>query len=82
MPSFELSSHARDMLKERKITEEWLWRTIRSADKSEKQVEDNNWHYTKAIPEKDNRVLHVIVNQEVVPYRVVTLFFDRRLRKK
>jgi hypothetical protein len=41
MPSFVLSSHARDMLRERNIAEEWLWRTIQSADKSEKQIEDN-----------------------------------------
>jgi len=81
MPDFELSLHAKYMLKERGIPEEWVWRTIESADKSELDTEDNNWHYTKAIVEKENRVLRVVVNQGVNPYRIVTVFFDRRLRK-
>jgi len=70
------------MLKEREIPEEWVFLTINSPDKSEKRVEDNNWHYTKSIPEKENRVLRVVVNQEVTAYRVVTVFFDRRLRRR
>ncbi len=39
-------------------------------------------HYTKAIREKDRRVLHIVVNVNVQPNRIVTLFFDRRLGKK
>ena len=76
------SVHARDMLKEREISEEWVILTINSPDKSEKRAEDNNWHYTKSIPERENRILRVVVNQEVNPYRVVTVFFDRRLRRR
>jgi hypothetical protein len=82
MPNIEISSHAQDMLRERDIPEEWVWQTVNSADQSEFHVEDGNWHYTKAIREKDNRILRVVVNQNASPYRVVTIFFDRRLRKK
>ena len=76
------SKHARDMLEERHIREEWVLLTLSSPDKSEKRNEDNSWHYTKSIPEKGNRVLRVVINQEVMPYRVVTVFFDRRLRRR
>ena len=81
MQDIELSSHAKDMLSEREIPEEWIWRTINSADRTE-MGRDNNTHYLKAIPEKDSRILRVVVNTHVKPNRVVTIFFDRRLRRK
>jgi len=31
---------------------------------------------------KEGRILHVIVNPSVQPNRIITVFFDRRLRKK
>ena len=43
---------------------------------------DNAPHYTKRIHERDGRVLRVVVNADVQPNRVVTVFFDRRLRQK
>ena len=39
-------------------------------------------HYTKRIRERDGRVLRVIVNADLQPNRVVTVFFDRRLWQK
>jgi predicted esterase YcpF (UPF0227 family) len=36
--------------------------------------------FAKAIAEKENRVLHVVVNPAVSPQRIVTVFFDRRLK--
>jgi hypothetical protein len=62
MPDIELSFHAQDMLKERNISVEWVWETVHSANQNEFHVEDGNWHYTKAIREKDNRILCVVVN--------------------
>jgi hypothetical protein len=82
MPDIELSSHTRDMLIERDIREEWVWRTIDSPDSKRWHVEDGNMHYTKDIKERDGRVLHVVVNTNVWPNRIVTVFFDRRLRKQ
>lgn len=81
MLDVELSSHAKDMLLERDILEEWVWRAIRTPDQKEIGI-DNNTHYLKAIPEKENRILRVVVNPHVKPNRVVTVFFDRRLRRK
>jgi hypothetical protein len=81
MVDFELSTHARDMLRERNIPEEWVWRTLDNPD-NKRLGADQNTHYTKAIIEYDMRILRVVVNQNALPYRIVTIFFDRRLSKK
>ncbi len=78
---FELSAHTQDMLKERSIPEEWVWRTIDKPD-WENMGEDNNTHYFKGIPEHEGRILHVVVNPHVSPRKVVTVFFDRRARRQ
>ena len=69
------------MVTERKILEDWVWQTIDSPDREEIGP-DNNTHYLKAIKEREGRVLRVIINQNVEPNRVVTVFFDRRLGRK
>lgn len=81
MPDFELSAHTKYMLEERSITEEWVWRTLDTPDRKHRG-DDGNMHYTKTIRERDGRVLHVVVNADVQPNRVVTVFFDRRLGQK
>lgn len=53
----KLSLHAQDMLKERNIPEEWVWRTIREPD-WQNVGKDNNVHYFKRIFEYENRILH------------------------
>ncbi|MBU1299831.1 MAG: DUF4258 domain-containing protein [Bacteroidetes bacterium] len=69
------------MLKEREISEEWLWRTVNHPD-WQIVKEDDNVHYFKCIPENRERILHVVVNPNVSPQKVVTVFFDRRERKQ
>ncbi len=69
------------MLIERNIPEEWVWRTIKNSD-WEKPGEDNNIHYFKIISEHGGRILHVVVNPNVSPQKVVTVFFDRRARRQ
>ncbi|MCL4272984.1 MAG: DUF4258 domain-containing protein [Anaerolineales bacterium] len=81
MTDFTFTKHALDMLEERGISEDWVWRTINESDEKFTS-EDGNLHFTKAIAERENRVLHVVVNPAVSPKRIVTLFFDRRLRSK
>jgi len=34
--------------------------------------DDGNMHYTKAILENENRILHVVVNLNIQPHCVVT----------
>lgn len=78
MVDFEFSQHARAMLQERNIAEEWVWRVIATGKRQ--AGADGNVHYTKRIRERDSRVLRVVINPNVSPQRIVTLFFDRRLR--
>jgi hypothetical protein len=80
MPDYEFSEHARDMLRERNIREEWVWRTIQTPS-SKTRGKDGNMHYTKPIREREGRILRVVINTYVSPQRIVTLFFDRRLTK-
>ncbi|MBE2223943.1 MAG: DUF4258 domain-containing protein [Anaerolineae bacterium] len=80
MPEFEFSTHAIDMLRERKINIEWVWRTLQTPS-SKKKGKDGNMHYIKPIKERDGLVLRVVINPYVDPQRIVTVFFDRRLHK-
>ena len=80
MPEFAFTVHARAMLTERKIPEDWIWRALNQPDETH-MGEDGNMHYTKAIQERDGRILHVVVNPKFQPNRIVTLFFDRRLTR-
>ena len=81
MPDIDLSSHARDMLIEREIDDEWVLRVMREPDLVF-LGDDGHPHFAKAITERDGRALHVVVNQDVRPMRIVTRFFYRRLRKQ
>ena len=69
------------MLKERSIPEEWVWRTIGEPD-WKNTGKDNNIHYFKSIAEYETRILHVVVNPNVSPQKIVSIFFDRRERTK
>ena len=81
MTDYVFTKHAADMMEERTISESWVWRVINESENTY-TGEDGNLHFTKAIAERDNRILHVVVNPSVSPKRVITLFFDRRLRSK
>ena len=78
MADIEFSKHARDVMRERKIPEEWVRRTIASPDQAETPP-DGTIHYIKAISEHGGRFLRVVMNPAVTPMRVVRVFFDRRL---
>lgn len=77
----EFSKHAIAMLIERNIREEWIWRTIDNFDNKETGPDDNI-HYLKVTDENEGRILRVVVNSNIEPHRIVTVFFDRRLQRK
>jgi hypothetical protein len=81
MPDLEFSKHAKHILTRRKILEEWVWRVINTPDKK-RRGDDNNMHFIKTIREREGRILHVVINTDVHPNRIVTVFFDRRLGKR
>ena len=80
MEDMQISQHAQEMLQKREIPEEWMWQTINDPDKASIE-HDDNMHYIKAIAEYGGRYLRVVVNPNVQPNRIVTLF-DRRLGGK
>ena len=70
------------MLK-RKIDAAWIERALvapewREADASKRDL----MHAFVRIAERNNRVLRVVYNASVHPVRVITVYFDRRLRGK
>ncbi len=81
MRDIELTKHAKEMLQEREIPEEWMWRALGNPDIIEEK-EDGTVHYVKKIPEHGGRFLRVVVNPHTYPQRIITLFFDRRLKRR
>ncbi len=77
---FEFSKHAKAMIKERNITEEWVWNALLAPMYKDFRP-DNNIHYFKSIPKQDGKVLHVVVTPNTKPPKFVTAFFDRRRKK-
>ena len=75
----EFTLHARRMLKERRIAEEWVMQTLSHPARTE-QREDGTVHHLKAIPEHGGRMLRVVTNPKSDPPQIVTVFFDRRAK--
>jgi len=69
------------MLKERGIALEWVMRVIEEPARTERK-EDGTVHYLKPIPEREERVLRVVTRGEEKSAIVITVFFDRRERRK
>jgi hypothetical protein len=67
------------MMHERLIQEDWVYNTVNDPDMTEEKRNDEK-HYLKQIPPNGGKFLRVIVNPSVSPPRVITAFFDRRLR--
>ncbi len=72
------TAHARTMMHERMIQEDWVNSTVDFPDTMEEKRDDER-HYLKRIPQNGMRVLRVIVNPTTTPPRVITMFFDRRV---
>ena len=71
--------HAKNMMRERLIQEEWIISTVQNPDMTELKRDDEK-HYVKQIPQNQGKFLRVIVNPSVTPPRVITVFFDRRVQ--
>ena len=73
--------HALGVMAERMIPGELVERTVgapelRTHDPNDPEVE----RFFRRVPERGDRVLRVAVNTRVVPWRVVSVFFDRAMR--
>ena len=80
---FTLTAHAQTVIVERTIDPEWIERVLANPVRIEGSPDDHTLQYAMGrIPEYGNRVLRVVYNGSVDPVRVVTVYFDRKLRNK
>jgi hypothetical protein len=80
---FELTKHAKKALAEREIPMAWVERTLASPElRQPDPVDATVERCYRKIPEFGGRVLRVAVNTAVEPNRVVSVFFDRRMKGK
>ena len=80
--NYELTEHAKESLQKRtNIRLEWLEQAIAMPHRIEPdRIDPNLEHRLLRIDEFDGRVLRVVMNANVKPPRIITVFFDRSLR--
>ena len=79
----EFSEHARFAASEREIPAEWVERVVKTPGLCLQDPRDPELErFYGPIPEFNNRVLRVVVNTKVAPWRVVSVFFDRSMKGK
>ena len=76
---FKLSSHAKDVMVSRNISEEWIRSTIENPS-AQVKIDEEEIHYFSTIHEHGDRCLKVVVNP--ANYLIVTTYFDRKKQKK
>jgi len=73
--------HAREAMEKRGITEDWVRRAAEQPQRTESdRVDAALEHRLTPIAEHGERVLRVIVNPAVSPVRVITAYFDRKMK--
>ncbi|MBF2078224.1 MAG: DUF4258 domain-containing protein [Synechococcales cyanobacterium T60_A2020_003] len=81
LEGFQISNHAQHQIQERNIEMAWVEATLASPDRLLPVADSyGNTHYLKQINDFGDRWLRVIVNPNVDPKRVITVFFDRRVK--
>jgi hypothetical protein len=80
---YQLTKHAGEVMQERGIVREWLERALSHPALVEPSNRDPalESRFVK-IPEFADRVLRVVVNKQIVPERVVSVYFDRTMKGK
>jgi hypothetical protein len=78
---FLLTNHASVVLRERDIPMEWVRRVLTHPHLRLPDVRDPDLlHALAPIAEREDRVLRVVYNKTMDPWRVVTAYFDRAWR--
>jgi len=79
--SITYSDHAAANLVDRKIQPEWVIQTVEEPILTlEHETDAQLEHIFRRIPEKGDRVLHVVFNRN--ESHVITAYFDRNMRKR
>ena len=81
---YQLTEHARESLRKRpSIRVEWVERVLLQPERVEPDRTDPELeHRMSRIPESGERVLRVIVKKTSNPIRVITCYFDRKMRRQ
>ncbi|MCP9471974.1 MAG: DUF4258 domain-containing protein [Nitrospira sp.] len=81
---YELSEHARESWRKRPVIRmEWIEEVLRQPQLVEKDSVDAELeHRLGRIQEYDGRVLRVIVKKNTTPLRIITFYFDRKMRRQ
>jgi hypothetical protein len=82
--NYELTDHARESLRKRRaIRREWIESVLANPSLVEPdRIDPALEHRLARIDEFGARVLRVVVNPSHTPMRVVTVYFDRRMKGK
>ena len=82
-PPFALTVHAGTVLSERGIEPAWVERVLLNPQTLEADKHDARLrHALGRISERGDRVLRVVYNPSQQPWTVITVYFDRKQRRK
>lgn len=82
--AYRLTEHARESLRKRpSIRVEWVERVLQQPERVEPdRVDPDLEHRLGRIQDADGRVLRVIVKKGTNPLRIITVYFDRKMRRQ
>lgn len=80
---YQLTEHASEQVSKRNIQLEWIEQVLQSPIKTKPDDKDPELRVAYGvIPEKDDRILRVVYNFTVEPWKIVTAHFDRNATSK
>ena len=75
--------HAEHVMEMRNINVRWVFDTVENPELRVNDLSDPDVErFYRRIPERESRVLRVAVNTKLLPWSVVSVFFDRRMKGK
>jgi hypothetical protein len=81
MRRYDLGRHAKDVISARQLRLAWLEQVLNSPELVEADRDDPELvHHVGQIKEHGNGALRVVFNKSVSPVRIVTVYFDRKMK--
>jgi len=81
--NLSFTKHAKHVMSAREIKERWILETVKNPEFREEDPHDAEIErFYRRVAERDNRVLRFAVNTKLATWRVVSVFFDRKMRGK
>jgi hypothetical protein len=81
MTRYDLSQQSKDVVSERHIRLAWLEQVLDSQELRETdRIDPGLTHHVGRIKEYGDRALRVVFKKSVSPVRIVTVYFDRKVK--